>query len=55
MALKSTICGIVHHKAEPKTMVSNFKNLSGQSTYLGFAPELVIYIEKNLDLWVFTR
>ena len=50
MALKSNICGIVHHDAEfeftarPRCRVLN--SHQGRSAYPGFVPEPIIYREK---------
>ena len=52
MALKSTICGIVHQARQIRsrcpTMISSFKLHDGQSAYFDFFAELVIQGEKNL-------
>ena len=50
MALKSTICDVVHHEAEPEALISSFKLSSRQSAFPGFVPKLVKYREKNLKL-----
>ena len=59
MALKSIICGIVHHACRslahhcPTKVFRVLNSHQGQSAYSGFVAELIIYIKKNLKLMGF--
>ena len=47
MALKSTICGILHHASQTRDLDSSFKLLLGQSACPRFVPEL-LYMERKI-------